>query len=56
MKDSASAAVVTGSSYSYEKHLGRKDRADSIAAYSVTADSSTTYSSKLENTLFFLKE
>lgn len=29
---SASAAVVTGSSDSYEKHLGRKDRADSIAA------------------------
>ncbi|KAK9114511.1 hypothetical protein Syun_021308 [Stephania yunnanensis] len=28
--ESPSAAVVTGSSDSYERHLGRKDRADSI--------------------------
>ncbi|KAI3666574.1 hypothetical protein L1987_88914 [Smallanthus sonchifolius] len=49
---SASAAVVTGSSDRYEKHLGRKDRADSIAAYSVTILSQLILSSSLAKNLF----
>ncbi|KAI3668446.1 hypothetical protein L1987_88564 [Smallanthus sonchifolius] len=45
-------AVVTGSSDRYEKHLGRKDRADSIAAYSVTILSQLILSSSLAKNLF----
>ncbi|KAI3774485.1 hypothetical protein L1987_49043 [Smallanthus sonchifolius] len=49
---SASTAVVTGSSDRYEKHLGRKDRVDSITAYSVTILSQLILSSSLAKNLF----